>query len=111
MVFTRAQLDTLSREELEEELIKWSNIADEIKTLTNRFNDFAGKYEKLQSVLVISKNCNSLLVNHIINLERNTFSNAHYLRREMLEINPVPYLIRNVDLEEKVFDWYQSYAR
>ena len=49
MVFTRAQLDTLSREELEEELIKWSNIADEIKTLTNRFDDFAGKYEKDRS--------------------------------------------------------------
>ena len=31
MVFKRAQLDTLSREELVEELIKCSNMADQIK--------------------------------------------------------------------------------
>ena len=63
MVFTRAQLDTLSREELAEELIKCSNIVDQVKTFTDRFDDFVGRYEKLQSELVISKNCNSLLVN------------------------------------------------
>ena len=101
MVFTRAQLDTLSREELVEELIKYSNIADQIKTLTEWFDEFVGKYEKLQSEIVISKNCNSLLVNHI-NLERNALSNAQYTRREMLVINPVPHSINNVDLEEKV---------
>ena len=53
MVFTRAQLDAISREELVEELIKCSNIADQIKTLTERFDEFVGKYEKLQSELVI----------------------------------------------------------
>ena len=72
MVFTRAQSDTISREELVEELIKCSNIADQIKIPTGWFDDFIGKYEKLQSELVIPKNCNSLLVNCIINLERNT---------------------------------------
>ena len=104
MVFTRAQLDTLFREELVEEIIKCSNIADQTKTLTERFNEFVGKYEKLQSELVISKNFNSLIVNRIINLERNALSNAQYIRREMLEINPVLHSINNVDLEEKVCD-------
>ena len=56
----------------------------------------------MQSELVISKNWNSLLVNCIINLERNALSNAQDTRREILEINPVPYLINNADLEEKV---------
>ena len=51
MVFTRAQLDTLSREELVKELIKSSNIADQLKNLTDRFDDFDYKYEKLQSEL------------------------------------------------------------
>ena len=92
MVFTRAQLDFLSGDELVEELIKCSNIVDQIKILTDRFDDFVDKYEKLPSELVISWNCNSLLVNRIINLERNALSNAQYIRREMLEINPVPHL-------------------
>ena len=102
MVFTRTQLCTLSREELIEEQIKWSNIADQLKVLTDRFDDFASKYDKLQSELVISRNCNSLLVNRIINLERSALSNAQYIRKEMLEINPVPHSINNADLEEKV---------
>ena len=51
MVFTRAQLDTLSREDLVKELIKFSNIVDQLKNLTDWFDDFVGKYEKLQSEL------------------------------------------------------------
>ena len=35
MVFRRTQLGTLSREELVENLIKWSNIADQLKILTD----------------------------------------------------------------------------
>ena len=70
MVFTRAQLDTLSREQLVEELIKCLNIADQLKILTHWFDDIVCKYDKWQTELVISKNCNSLLVNRIINLER-----------------------------------------
>ena len=102
MVFTRAQLDFFSGDELVEGLIKCSNIVDQIKILTDRFDDFVGKYEKLQSELVISWNCNSLIVNRLINLERNALSNAQYIRREVLEKNRVPHSINNVDLEEKV---------
>ena len=35
MVFEREQFDTLSREELVEELRKFSNIVDQIKTITD----------------------------------------------------------------------------
>ena len=35
MVFEREQLDTLSKEELVEELRKFSNIVDQIKTITD----------------------------------------------------------------------------
>ena len=75
MVFTKAQLHTISREELVEELIKYSNIAAQLKILTDQFDYFFGKYDKLQSKLVISKRCNSLLVNRIINLEINALRN------------------------------------
>ena len=102
MVFTRAQLETLCREELVEELIKCSNVTDQLKILTDWFDDFVGKYNKLQSELIISKNCNSSLVNRIINLERNALSNTQCIRREMLELNPVPHSMNNVDLEKKV---------
>ena len=52
MIFTRAQLDTLSWEELVEKLMKYSNIADEDKILANWFDVFVGKYDKLPSEAV-----------------------------------------------------------
>ena len=79
--------------------MKYSNIADEDKILANWFDVFVGKYDKLPSEAVISKNFNSVLVNRTINLERNASFNDQYIRREMLEINPVPYSIKNVDLK------------
>ena len=43
MVLTRAQLDSLSKEELVEELLKFSNIADQLQSLTKWFDHFIGK--------------------------------------------------------------------
>ena len=76
MVFTRAELNALSREELAEELIKCSNMTNQLKILTDRFDYFSGKNDKLQSELVTSKKSSFLLLNRIINLERNALSNA-----------------------------------
>ena len=40
MVFTRSQIENLSREELIEELVKLSDITDRLKNLTNKFQFF-----------------------------------------------------------------------
>ena len=102
MVLTRAQVDNLSREELIEELLKFSDITDKLNGLNNRFEDFIKKYDELHSELLISRNCNSLLLKRITNLERNALNNAQYVRRETIEINPIPQSIPNTDLENKV---------
>ena len=99
---TRAQVDNLSREELIEELLKFSDITDKLNGLNNRFEDFIKKYDELHSELLISKNCNSLLLKRITNLERDAVNNAQYVRRETIEINPIPQSIPNTDLEIKV---------
>ena len=102
MVLARAQVHNLSREELIEELLKFSDITDKLNGLNNRFEDFIKKYDELHSVLSISRNCNSLLIKRITNLEHNALNNAQYVRRETIEINPIPQLIPNTDLENKV---------
>ena len=102
MILTRAQVDNLSREELIEELLKFSDITDKLNGLNNRFDDFIKKYDELNSELLISKNCNSLLLKRITNLERNALNNAKYVCRETIEINPIPQSIPNTDLENKV---------
>ena len=40
MVLARAQLDSLSKEKLVKEFLKFSNITDQLQSLTKRFDDF-----------------------------------------------------------------------
>ena len=102
MVLTRAQVDNLSREELIEELLKFSAITDKLNGLNSRFEDFIKKYNELNSELLILKNCNSLLLKQITNLERNALNNAQDVLRETIEVNPIPQSTPNTDLEKKV---------
>ena len=55
--------------------------------------DLIKKYDKLNPELLISKNCNSLLLKRIVNLERNALNTAQYVRRETKEINFIPILM------------------
>ena len=61
MVQTRSQLESLSKEELIEELNSVEDISSKLFDLTSRFDDFLRRYEILNSQLTVSKNCNSLL--------------------------------------------------
>ena len=60
------------------------------------------QYEILSSELTVSKNCNRLLSERIVQLERNTVNNAHYHSHESLEINPVPATIGEDVLESSI---------
>ena len=102
MVRTRSQLENLSKEELIDELISVEDISSKLSDLTSCFDDFLRRYEVLSLELTISKNCNRLLGERIVQLERNAVNNAQYHRRESLEINPVPASIGDDVLESSV---------
>ena len=102
MVLTRPQVDNLLREELIKELLKFSDINDKLNGLNSRFEDFIKKYNELNSELLISKNCNSQLLKQITSLECNALNNAQYVRKETIEINPIPQSLPNTALENKV---------
>ena len=102
MVRTRSQLENLSKEELIDELISVEDISSKLSDLTSRFDDFLRRYEILNSELTVSKNCNRLLTERIVQLERNAVSNAQYHRREPLDINPVPASIGDYVLGNSV---------
>ena len=69
-----------------------------LSDLTSRFHDFLRQYEILSSGLTVSKNCNRLLSEIIVQLERNTVNNAQYHHHESLEINPVPASVGDDDV-------------
>ena len=79
-----------------------SDISCQLTALNDRFDTFAAKHEELKSDLLITKNCNTLLLQRIIQLERNAVNNAQYHRKESLEVNPVPRDIGDNVLEETV---------
>ena len=90
MVWARIQIENLSKEELIDELISVVDISSRLSDLISRFDDFLRWYEIFSSDLTVSKNCNRLQNERIIQLGRNAVNNAEYHRRESLEINPVP---------------------
>ena len=56
----------------------------------------------MESELEVSKNCTKLLSKQIETLQRNALDSSQYLRREMIEINPVPEDIQDTQLEESI---------
>ena len=56
---------------------KSDSILDNLK---NYFDDFKGKFTKLESDLVISTNVNSKLSDRLLNVERKSFANEQYSR-------------------------------
>ena len=102
MVRTRCQLENLSKEELVQELITIDEITSKISDLTNRFDDFLRRFEVVSSDIAITKNCNRLLTEGVVQLETNAFTNAQYHRRESVEVNPVPPSISDEELEMNI---------
>ena len=102
MVRTRSQLEHLSKDELTDELMSIGDISTKLVNLMTWFDDFTRKFEILSSELAVSKNCNWLLSEQIIQLERNTVNNAQYHWCKSVEINPVPASISNEELEDNI---------
>ena len=98
MVWTRNQLENLSKEELIEELITVEDITIKLSDLSNWFDDFLRRFEVVSSDLAITRNCNRLLTETVVKLERNVVTNAQYYQGELVEVNPVPPSIIDEDL-------------
>ena len=82
MVRARSQIEHLSKDELTDELLSIEDISSKLANLTIRYDNFSWRFEILSSELAVSKNCNRLLSERIIQLEKNAVNNAQYHRRE-----------------------------
>ena len=105
MILTRSQYENMSKEELIQELtnINSSFVNDinaKLTDLSDRFNEFTSKHDKVYSELQPCKSCNSHLLTRIIQLGRNAVTNSQYSRRETIELNPVPAEIHEDVLED-----------
>ena len=107
MVLTRSQYENISKEELIQELTNTNSsfvndINAKLTDLSDRFNEFTSKYDKVYSELQQCKSYNSHLLTRIIQLERNAVTNSQYSRRETIELNLVPAEIHEDVLEDSI---------
>ena len=102
VVLTRKQLEKLTKEKLIDELLTVNSIHEDLSNITSRFDEFL-ENAQVECELAISKNCTKLLSKEIETLQRNALDSLQYLRREMIEINPVPEDIQGMQLEESIY--------
>ena len=57
------------------------------------------RFEVLSSDFAITRNCNRLLTERVVQLERNAVTHAQYHRPESVEVNPVPSSISDDELK------------
>ena len=97
----------MSKEELIQELTNINSgfvnaINAKLSDLSERFNEFTSKFDKVYPELQQCKSYNSHLLTTIIQLERNVVTNSQYSRRETIELNPLPAETHEDVLEERI---------
>ena len=68
-------MEHISKDEFIDELMSIEGISSKLVNLMTRFDDFTRRFEILSSELAVSKNCNRLLSERIVQIERNTVNN------------------------------------
>ena len=58
----------------------------------------------MEADLIIIKKCNSLLHERVIELEKESLNTSQYIRREMIQISPIPLAIGDDVLEQSICD-------
>ena len=92
----------MKKEELIDELLTVNSIHKDLANLTSRFDEFLEKFVRVESELEVSKTHTKLLSKQIETLQRNALDSSQYLRRELIEINPVPEDIQDTQLDKSI---------
>ena len=76
--------------------------------IRNELSDLKKDFEQLRSDLSVTKMVNTKLKEKVVSLERQTWSNSQYSRRECLEPSGIPETIENKDLEGTVLGIFKK---
>ena len=71
--------------------------------IRNELSDLKKDFEQPRSDLSVTKLVNTKLKEKVVSLDRQTWSNSQYSRRECLELSSIPETIENKDLKGTVF--------
>ena len=88
------------RKLIKEEIIKLTlalqdNFSEDLKSIKRDLSEFTENFHKLEAELVVTKQVNNVLRNHLVQVERKSWNNEQYSRRECLEIVVIPETMTN----------------
>ena len=96
--YTEGTLDKLSKKELigitlslQNKVEQYTNVKNDALEEIRKFNE---NFVKLESEISIVKNVNTLLNKRVIDMERQSWANAQYSRRECLEVQAFLVMFR-----------------
>ena len=76
--------------------------------IRNELSDLKKDFEQFRSDFSITNLVNTKLKEKVVSLERQTWSNSQYSRRECLELSDIPETIENKDLEGTVLGIFEK---
>ena len=78
-----------------------NEVFDQVRQLNQKFS-------QLESENCIVKQTNSLLSKRLVDMEQQCWANAHYSRKECLEVVGIPDSVQNNELEDKVLTVFKK---
>ena len=109
MALSESELKKLHKDEIINFALDYQNKFDStLAGIRNELSDLKKDFEQLRSDLSITKLVNTKLKEKVVSLERQTWSNSQYSRRECLELSGIPETIENKDLEGTVLGIFEK---
>ena len=98
----------LKRELIPIVLLLQNKITEDNNVMLQEMRKFNENFAKLQAELVVTKRVNSELCKRIVTMESQCWANAHYSRRECLEVFGIPRQVDDKKLETKLLSILQK---
>ena len=100
MALSESALKKLHKDEIINLALDYQNKFDStLPGIRNELSDLKKDFEQLRSDFSITNLVNTKLKEKVVSLERQTWSNSQYSRRECLELSGIPETVENKDLE------------
>ena len=100
MALSESALKKLHKDEIINLALDYQSKFDStLAGIRNELSDIKKDFEQVRSDLSVTKLVNTKLKEKFVSLERQTWSNSQYSRRECLELSSIPETVENKDLE------------
>ena len=109
--YTEKALNKMLKRELIPIVLSLQNkITEDNNAMLQEMRKFNDNFAKLEAELVVNNRVNSELCKRIVTMERQCWANAHYSRRECLEVAGISRQVDDKNLEKRCCQSSRKFA-